>query len=279
MTTTERAVLISGCSSGIGYSAALTLKQRGYRVFATARQAEDLARLSEQGLESIALDLSDDNSVKDCFAEVSEKTQGRLYALVNNGAYGQGGALEDVSRQQLRAQFETNLFGWHDLSRRALAVMRGHGEGRIVLIGSIVGYLALPLRGAYNASKYALEGWADTLRRELGNSGIQVSLIEPGPIDTHFRANSLAQFKKTIRVDNSVHSHAYRSFLQRLEPDAAPTPFTLPPSAVVHKLVHALESRRPKTRYRVTVPAQACWFLRKIISDRMQDRIIGWTKV
>lgn len=275
---TERAILITGCSSGIGFHAAQILKKRGYRVFATARQTNDLNRLDELGLESIKLDLSDENSVADCFAEVMEKNKGRLYALFNNGAYGQVGALEDLERRYLRAQFEANLFGWHDLSRRVIAVMRRQGGGRIVLTGSVLGYVALPLRGAYNASKYALEGWTDTLRRELAGSRIEVSLIEPGPIDTRFRTNSLEQFKKTIRMNGGVHGLAYRSLLQRLKPTAPPTPFTLPPQAVVDKLLHALESRRPKTRYRVTVPSHLFWFLRRIISDRMQDRIIKQIK-
>ena len=247
-------------------------------MFATARKKEDLDRLSERGVESIALDLRDEGSVAKCFAEVIKKSDGFLHAIVNNGAYGQGGALEDLQRCHLREQFEANLFGWHDLSCRAIPVMRRRGGGRIVLIGSILGYLALPLRGAYNASKHALEGWADTLRRELRGSHISVSLIEPGPIDTRFRANSLTQFKKTIDVESSAHRASYIRLMKRLDPEAALTPFTLPPQAVVNKIVRALESPKPKTRYRVTVPAHAFWFLRKILSDHIQDWIIRRTE-
>ena len=177
-----KSVLITGCSSGIGEATAHRLAERGYQVFATARKPEDVARVNRAGLNSLPLDLCDPASIADAVEQVLEQTGGRLYALFNNGAYSQPGAVEDLETRVLRTQFETNLFGWHDLTRRLIPVMRRQGEGRIIQNSSVLGFVSLRYRGAYNASKYALEGLSDTLRLELDGSGIHVSLIEPGPI-------------------------------------------------------------------------------------------------
>ena len=184
-------ILITGCSSGIGYSAAVELKKRGYRVFATARKDNDLARLREQGLEATKLDLRSSDSIRQCFDWVMQQNDGALDALFNNGGYGQVGAIEDLDREQLRLQFETNLFGWHELTCLVIPVMRRQQHGRIILNGSGLGLFALPLRGAYTASKHALEGWTDTLRLEMAGTNIKISILEPGPIDTPFRQNSI----------------------------------------------------------------------------------------
>ena len=159
-----KSILITGCSSGIGAAAARALHARGWRVFATAREADDVARLKAEGLESLVLDLDDSASIGAAVTEVLERSGGRLDALFNNGGFGQVGAVEDLTRDALRAQFETNLFGWVELTNRVIPVMRRQGSGRIVMNSSVLGYAAFPYRGAYNAVKFALEGITDTPR-------------------------------------------------------------------------------------------------------------------
>lgn len=271
----ENSILISGCSSGIGLCAAQTLRTRGYRVFSTARRNRDVERLAAEGFEALALDYDDDASIAACADEVLERTRGRLYALFNNGAYGQPGAVEDLSRAALRAQFETNLFGWHELTRRLIPAMRAAGRGRIIQNSSVLGFAAMPLRGAYTSSKFALEGLSDTLRMELRGSGIEVVLIEPGPILSRFRANSLEKFRQHIDPENSVFRDTYRRMQERLGQQGAAVPFTLPPEAVVKALIHALESRRPRPRYYVTAPTRAFGLLRRVLSTRQMDRLLA----
>ncbi|MDX1609011.1 MAG: SDR family oxidoreductase [Halofilum sp. (in: g-proteobacteria)] len=269
-----RSILITGCSSGIGYHCAHGLAKRGWRVFATCRRAGDVERLRTEGLESVRLDLDDPDSIASALDAVLERTGGRLDAVFNNGAYGQPGAVEDLSRAALRAQFETNLFGWLDLTNRVLPVMRRQGHGRIVQNSSVLGFVALKWRGAYNASKFALEGLTDTLRLELAGSGIHVSLIEPGPIESRFRANALAAYRRHIDPEHSPHREHYRATEARLESEGPPAPFTLGPEAVLVKLVHALESPRPRPRYGVTVPTHAFAWSRRLLPTRWLDRLL-----
>ncbi|MEN8108557.1 MAG: SDR family oxidoreductase [Pseudomonadota bacterium] len=271
----DRTVLISGCSSGIGECVAHGLSARGYRVLATARQVDDVARLESAGLESLQLDLSDPASVSAAVQETLCRTNGALYALFNNGAYGQPGAVEDLSRDVLRMQFETNLFGWHDLTRQFLPVMRRQGYGRIIQNSSVLGFVALSYRGAYNASKYALEGLSDTLRLELRGTGIHVSLVEPGPITSRFRDNAFSAYKANIDAGNSVHREKYRRMEERLTRAGPAVPFTLPPEAVLKKVIHALESPRPKARYYVTFPTFLFAILKRLLTDRALDRILA----
>ncbi|HUT42450.1 MAG TPA: SDR family oxidoreductase [Gammaproteobacteria bacterium] len=270
----ERSILITGCSSGIGLCCAHGLKARGWRVFATARQPADVKRLAAEGLESLPLDLSDPASLNAAVDEILSRSVGRLDALFNNGAYGQPGAVEDLTREALREQFETNVLGWHELTRRALSVMRGQGHGRIVFNSSVLGFVALRYRGAYNASKYAIEGLADTLRLELRGSGIHVSLIEPGPIESRFRANALLAYRRNIDAEHSVHRAAYEHMEQRLAKEGPAVSFTLPPEAVLKKLVHAIESSRPRPRYYVTFPTYLFGTLKRVLSTRLLDRLL-----
>ncbi len=272
--TDARTVLITGCSSGIGLCVAQGLRQRGYRVFATARQPADVTRLKELGLESLQLDLDDSKSINSAVDEILSRTNGQLYALFNNGAYGQVGAVEDLSRDALRAQFETNLFGWHELTCRVLPIMRQQGFGRIVQNSSVLGLVALPFRGAYNASKYAVEGLTDTLRLELHNTNIHVSLVEPGPIESRFRANSYKVFKQNIDMAHSPFRQQYEAVEARLTKEGPVVAFTLPPEAVLKKVVHALESKRPRERYYVTFPTYLFGTLRRLLSTRTLDRAL-----
>ncbi|NCS65510.1 MAG: short-chain dehydrogenase [Hydrogenophilales bacterium CG03_land_8_20_14_0_80_62_28] len=266
-----KSILVTGCSTGIGYAVAHGLKARGWRVFATARKPADVERLIGEGLESLALDLNDSGSIRAAFTEVMIRTGGRLDALFNNGGYGQVGAVEDLPRAALREQFETNLFGWIELTNLVVPVMRRQGHGRIVMNSSVLGYAAFPYRGAYNAVKFALEGIADTLRMELAGTGIEVCLVEPGPIISRFRENCRAPFERHIDWRNSVHRGQYKDQLARLAKPGPAAPFTLPPEAVLAKAIHALESRRPRPRYQVTVPAVLFWRLKRFLSTRAMD--------
>ena len=274
MSGSSRAVLITGCSSGIGRVAADMLRERGYRTFATARRAEDVERLAADGHESLRLDLTDAQSIDAALDEVLARTSGRLYGLFNNGGFGQPGAVEDLTAEVLRAQFETNVFGWHAVARRVLPVMRAAGEGRIVQNSSVLGLVALRYRGAYNASKFAIEALTDTMRLELHGSGVYACLIEPGPITSRFRANAFEAFKRNIDVGSSPHREVYRAVVKRLADEDQEAPFTLPESAVVAKLLHALESARPKARYHVTVPTHGLAFLKRVLPTRWLDTVL-----
>jgi NAD(P)-dependent dehydrogenase (short-subunit alcohol dehydrogenase family) len=269
----SKSVLITGCSTGIGNCLAHGLRERGYRVFASARKETDVAALSAAGFASLQLDLDSSGSIRAAVETVLDRTQGRLYALINNGAYGQPGAVEDLSRAVLRAQFETNLFGTQELTNLVLPVMRAQGEGRIIQMSSMLGIVCLAYRGAYNATKFALEALSDTLRLELRDTNIHVSLVEPGPIESRFRANAYAAFQRNIDREHS----AYREYYARVEKRLAgsrPLPFTLPPEAVLEKVIHALEARRPKTRYGVTFPTHLFAVLRRLLPARVLDQIL-----
>lgn len=272
----ETTVLITGCSSGIGYCAAQGLRRRGYRVLATARRPEDVSRLAAEGLESLQLDLDDSESIRRTVNEVLTRTGDRVYALFNNAGYGQPGAVEDLSRAAVRAQFETNLFGGLELTNLLIPAMRRQGQGRIIQNSSVLGLVALPFRGAYNAAKFALEGLSDTLRQELQGSGIQVSLIEPGPIESRFRANALKALRREIDMEVSVHSQRYQRMVERLQRTGPVAPFTAAPDAVLKRLIHALESRRARPRYYVTPPTHLLGHSRRILSTRAMDRLARW---
>lgn len=271
---TTRSLLITGCSSGIGHAAAHAMAERSWRVFATARRDEDVARLREEGFEALSLDLASSASIEAAVAEVAKRTDGRLTALFNNGAYGQPGAVEDLSREVLRAQLETNLLGTHELTTRVLPMMRAQGHGRIVHNSSVLGFAALPYRGAYVCSKFALEGLADTLRQELTGSGIHVSLIQPGPITSRFRENAHRAFRANIDTEHSAHAETYRKVEARLASQDGKGPFTLGPEAVVAKLIHALEHPRPRPRYAVTLPTHLFAALRRVLGTRGMDRVL-----
>ncbi len=270
-----RSILITGCSSGIGLCAAEGLQARGWRVFATARKPDDVAMLAAKGLEALQLDLDDSISIQRALDEVLARSGGTLDALFNNAGYGQPGAVEDLSRAVLRAQFETNLFGMIELTNRVLPVMRRQGHGRIVQNSSILGYIVLAYRGAYNASKFAIEGITDTLRLELRGTGIHVSLIEPGPIKSRFRANAFAAYQQNIDAQASAHRACYAAMEARLQKIGPAAPFTLGPEAVLDKLIHALESPRPRARYPVTKPAYFFAYAKRLLPGGWLERILG----
>ncbi|NIA01454.1 MAG: SDR family NAD(P)-dependent oxidoreductase [Planctomycetia bacterium] len=273
-TKTGPAVFITGCSTGIGYSVAHGLTAAGYRVIASARQAADVERLQQEGLECLQLDLDQPESIQQAVQELADLSGRKIYGLFNNAGFGQPGAVEDLTRDVLRAQFETNVFGTIELTNRILPWMREAGEGRIIQNSSLLGFVSLAYRGAYNASKYALEGLYDTLRLELAGTAIYAVLIEPGPIESRFRANALAAYKKNIDVEHSAHKVAYLATEKRLFKEGPAAPFTLPPEAVLNKVIKALESSKPRPRYYVTVPTYLFGSLKRMLSSRALDRVL-----
>lgn len=275
MKLNKKSILITGCSSGIGLCVAKGLQQKGYRVFATARNLDDVEKLNNMGLESLQLDLDHSESIHNAVNEIVKRTNGKLDALFNNGAYGQAGAIEDISRDALRQQLETNVLGWHELTNLILPIMLKQGHGRIIQNSSVLGFIALKFRGAYSASKYAIEGLSDTLRQELMGTNVFVSLIEPGPIESQFRANSFAAYKKNINKEKSRFKNEYEATEKRLGKKGAAVPFTLPPEAVLKRVIHILESKKPKARYYVTTPTYLFGYLKRILSSRIMDRILN----
>jgi len=269
-----RSILITGCSSGIGYACAHGMKARGWRVLATARKKKDINRLKSEGLEVLQLDYRDAKSIAKCAGAALERTDGQLTALFNNGGYGQPGAVEDVPMDALRQQFETNFFGWHDLTIRIIPAMRNQGAGRIVQCSSCLGLVSLKYRGAYNASKFAIEGLSDALRQELAGTGIFVSLIEPGPIATRFSVNALAAYKANIDLEGSAHAEVYKGRIASME-EGTPSKFTLGPEAVLEKLIHAVESSSPHAHYYVTKPTYMLAWARRLLPARLMDRMMA----
>ena len=247
---------------------------RGYKVIASARNQEDVERLNKEGIFCLQLDLTDSQSISHAFNATLKYTGGSLYALFNNGAYGQAGAVEDLTREAMSLQFETNVIGTMELTNLAIPVMRQHSSGRIIFNSSILGFIALKFRGAYCASKYAIEGFADTLRLELNGTNIATCLIEPGPIETKFRANSYKMYQKYIDRDNSRFKQEYLNSEKRLLKKGAAVPFTLPASAITPKVIHALESNSPKARYYVTKPTYALGYMKRILSSKRLDKLL-----
>ncbi len=272
----QKSILITGCSSGIGLDAAHGMRARGWRVFASCRQQRDCDRLRAQGFESPRIDYQETDSITAGLAEVLEATGGTLDALFNNGAHGLPGAVEDVPTDGLRFIFESNVFGWHELTRQVIPVMREQGHGRVVQNSSVLGLVAFPWRGAYVATKYAIEGLTDTMRLELRGSGVKVILIEPGPITSKIREKAIPVFERFVDWENSVLRDRYEaSLLKRLYEGSGPDTFELPASAVTNKLAHAVEAKRPKARYYVTTPTYIAGYLRRILPTKAIDRILS----
>lgn len=276
LTSTKHVIFITGCSSGIGHEAALTLSQRGHHVIASCRKEADVKKLISEGLDCVLMDIDDSNSISAAFAEVLQRTQGRLDVLINNAGFGQAGALEDISRDVLRQQFETNVFGLMELTRLAIPLMRQQGHGRIINMSSVLGLISMPFRGAYNASKYAVEGLCDTLRLELKPSGIQVICVEPGPIESQFRESAVGYSLKKIDVEHSHFKTQYQQMLGAFRQQKSESIFTKKPNAVVAKLIHAIESKHPKAKYPVTFPTHFFIVLKRLLSVNMLDRFLGY---
>ncbi|EOD77800.1 putative NAD(P)-dependent oxidoreductase EC-YbbO [Grimontia indica] len=271
----KNAVLMTGCSTGIGYVCAHALAKKGFDVIASCRKLEDVERLKEEGLTCIHLDLADNDSILNAVEEVRTMTDGKLMGLFNNGAYGQPGALEDLPTDALRKQFETNFFGWHTLTQAVIPMMMANGKGRIVQNSSVLGFVALKFRGAYNASKFAVEGWTDTLRLELAGTPVKISLIEPGPIETRFRANALEAFYRFIDIENSRFRSDYLAQQDRMESENSTNKYTLPSESIIAPLIHALTAEDPKVRYRVTKPTHYMAWCKRLLPSKTLDKILA----
>lgn len=274
MSIDKKVVFITGCSSGIGCHCVKRLKEEDrYHVIASARKEKDVEKLISEGFDAVKMDMDDSSSIKQGFNEVLQKSKGKLYALFNNAGFGQPGAVEDLSRVALKEQFETNLFGVVELSNLAIKVFREQNEGKIIQNSSVLGFVSFKYRGAYNASKFALEGISDALRLELKGSGVSVSLIEPGPIRSNFRKNAYEKFKKYIDIQNSYHKENYLQSIKRFE-SSEDDPFTLDSEAVYLALKKILKAKNPKARYQVTIPTKLFWILKRVLPTSLLDGVI-----
>lgn len=272
-----RSILITGSSSGIGHVAAHTLHARGWRVFACVRRDEDRTRLEAEGLESGLMDVSDTASIEAGLAEVLDRTGGTLDAVFNNAGFGLPGLVEDLPTDALRETFETNVFGLHHLTRAVIPVMRKqgpNGQGRIVQHSSGFGRHVMKWRGAYNASKHAVEGLTDTLRLEMRGTGIHVSTLNTGPVTSKFRLNSIAPFERWIDWEASADPDRYkRELFKHLYEDTGPAPFQREPDAVIKRLIHAIEAANPRPRYHITPAVHIAEGLRRALPQRVVDAI------
>lgn len=269
-------LLITGCSTGIGYHCAQGMKERGWQVIASCRKQADVDRLRAEGFESVLIDYQDEDSIHSGFEEALSLMNGRIDVLFNNGAFGIPGMAEDMPTAALRDIFEANFFGWHTLTRLALPVMRQQKNGRIVQCSSILGFITLPARAAYNATKFAVEGLSDTMRLELHGTGIYVSLIEPGPVTSKIRENNIPHYEKWIKpnAESSVWAEFYRKKLEPRLYNGGEDRFELGPESVLKRLIHACESSRPKPRYYVTTPTYLMGGLKRILSTRALDWVL-----
>lgn len=272
----QRSILITGCSSGIGLHTALTLQKQGYRVFASVRKLEDQQKLIAQGLDCILLDVSDSTSIQNALNSILEKTGGTLDGLFNNAGYVQAGAVEDLSRDMMREQFETNVFGAMELTNKIIPIMRKQGHGHIIQNTSILGIVAMPYRGAYNASKFALEGFSSTLRQELRDTHIYVSMLVPGPIRSELRTKAFSVYQETLSKKESIHKSLYKKMESYFfAPEENERRFTLGPDAVTKKVVTILESKKPKAHYYIGFPAHLFAFLHRLLPDSAMEWIMN----
>ncbi len=271
----KKSILITGCSSGIGYETAHYLHRNGYDVYATARMEADVTRLKNEGLNAHQLDVTDPDSIDEALKWVLSQTGGTLYALFNNAGYGQPGALEDVPAFALREQFETNVLGLHEMTRRVLPVMRSQGYGRILQHSSVLGLVSLRFRGAYNASKYAIEGLCDTLRLELAGTNIHVVTLNTGPVRSKFRDNAIVKFEENIDASKSRFKDEYETeVLRRKENKEEKDPFTRDADAVIEKVILALEKKRPAPRYYITSATVVLATLKRLLPTAWLDRLL-----
>ncbi len=267
-----RNILITGCSSGIGYDTAFYLHNRGYKVYATARNKTDIDRLKKEGLDSYLLDVTDSSAIERML-KIIIKNDGELYAVFNNAGFGQPGAVEDITTDVLKEQFETNFFGLHELTYQSLKFMRNQGYGRIIQHSSILGLISLRFRGAYNASKYAIEGLCDTLRLELMDTDIFVSTINTGPVRSDFRKNAIIKFKQNIVSDRSIFKKEYEDELLTVKEKDSDI-FTKGSDVVIKNIIDALESKKPQPRYYNTLATYLLGGLKRILSTAILDKIL-----
>ena len=271
MSTKQISVLITGCSTGIGLETALHLSKQGFLVFATAREHEDVKKLKDLGFHSYFLDVTKPETIKYTLEEILKVTDGTLDIVFNNAGYGQPGAVEDLTTQTLKEQFETNVFGLHEVTIQVLNIMKTQGYGKIIQHSSVLGLVSLKLRGAYNASKYAIEGLTDTLRLELKDTNIDVTLLNTGPVLSEFRNNAKAKTSQNIDIENSRFKISYEKSLSSNKSDV---PFTLPAIAVAKIVEKIIKSKKVKPRYYITKATYLLGFLKRVLSTSKLDNIL-----
>lgn len=270
----QKTILITGCSSGIGYDTAHYLHRHGYRVFASARKSEDVQRLKEEGLDAYLLDVTKPDTIAQTLNDILKQTDGKLYAVFNNAGYGQPGAVEDIPTHVLKEQFETNFFGLHEMTRQILPIMRAQGYGRIIQHSSVLGLIALRFRGAYNASKYAIEGLCDTLRLELDKDDIHVITINTGPVHSNFRINATKKFYEHIEGKPTHFQEEYTRELIPYEGKKKKDPFTRTSDVVIANIVKALQSENPSPRYYNTLATHLLGGFKRLLPTALLDKIL-----
>ena len=269
----SKTILITGCSSGIGYDTAHYLHKNGYKVYASARKEEDVLRLRDEGLETFLLDVTSPQNIKEVLSSITQDGS-TLYAVFNNAGFGQPGAVEDITTEVLKEQFETNFFGLHELTRQSIKIMRKQGYGRIIQHSSVLGLISLRFRGAYNASKYAIEGLCDTLRLELDGSDIYVSTINTGPVHSDFRKNATKKFAENVANAETVFTREYEKELLARDEKKGDDPFTKDSDVVIKNILHALESKKPQARYYNTLATHLLGGFKRVLSTSLLDRIL-----
>ncbi len=264
-------ILITGCSSGIGKETALYLHKQGYRVFATARDKKDVKKLEDLGLTSFLLDVTQPKTIQKTLGKILKLTEGTLDVVFNNAGFGQPGALEDISTEVLKEQFDTNVFGLHEVTKQILPIMHKQGYGKIIQHSSILGLISLKFRGAYNASKYAVEGLTDTLRLELKDTNIDVTLLNTGPVTSDFRKNAVQKLKKNIDIENSRFHKIYQDNMKAKKSEV---PFNLPAIAVAKVVEKIINTNNVKPRYYITKATYILGYLKRLLPNKTLDRIL-----
>ncbi|MEA3354695.1 MAG: SDR family NAD(P)-dependent oxidoreductase [Campylobacterota bacterium] len=264
-------ILITGCSSGIGLETALYLKQKGYRVFASARDQEDIDILIDNGFETFYLDVTKHQTITDTLNNILNLTEGKLDVVFNNAGFGQPGAVEDIRTDILKEQFETNVFGLHEVTRQVLPIMYAQGYGKIIQHSSVLGLISLKFRGAYNASKYAIEGLTDTLRLELLDTNIDVTLLNTGPVTSKFRENAVNKLKNNIDMENSRFKGTYE---QNIKKNKSNVPFNLEAVEVAKVVERIIRTNNVKPRYYITKATYILGYLKRVLSTNSLDKIL-----
>jgi short-subunit dehydrogenase len=264
-------IVITGCSTGIGLETAKYLKDRFITVYPTARDLEDVEMLRALGFEhAMQLDVTKPEEISSVIKMVLD-AEAKIDVWFNNAGFGQPGALEDIRTEVLREQFETNVFGLHECTRQIIPVMREQGYGKIIQHSSVLGIISLFGRGAYNASKYAIEGLTDTLRLELKGTDIYPVLLNTGPITSHFRENAMEKLKANVDTEHSVFKEKY---VKSLSADKSKVPFNeeaISVAKIVHKIVLA---EKPKPRYYITTATYLLGYLKRLLSTSALDRVL-----
>ena len=268
-------ILITGCSSGIGKDVAITLHNKGWRVFATCRSKTDCTFFTKLGIESFPLDLLKEESINCAVNLVKEKTKSQLDVLFNNGAYAIPGAIQDIPRSAMREIFEVNVFGQIDLINRCIPLMMSSDYPKIINCSSVLGFISLPYRGLYSATKYSIEALTDALRRENYDSKIKFVLIQPGPINTDIKKKSVKHFEKWINWKKSIHKKTYENkVIKRLYDNNYKDSFNsyeLQPDEVTKILINVLNSKKPKARYKITIQTKIAQIMTKLLPTNILD--------